>query len=49
MAVTFTVVKEGVDDTAIVDVPDKLMLLPAVSKLAISLNNGAEVPADLKT
>ena len=42
-------VKLGVADTAMVEVPDKTMLEPAVSKLPMSENTGWPAPALLKT
>ena len=42
-------VKLGVADTAMVEVPDKTMLEPAVSKLPMSENTGCPAPALLRT
>ena len=49
VAVTVRVVKVGVEETAIVEVPEMTMLEPAVNRLPMSLKAGASAPLERKT
>jgi hypothetical protein len=49
VAVTVRVVKVGVEETAMVEVPVMFMLEPAVKRLETSEKEGAEVPLERKT
>jgi len=49
VAVAVMLVKDGLEETAMVEVPESRMLLPAVNREAMSENTGIPVPPLLKT